>query len=60
MIKWKGWVNLVDVSIIVPETCCQDVDCPLNCDGHCNSITTLLLSLSIGGLPEPLTCDIAI
>lgn len=46
--------------LIIPETACEDLDCVLNCDSHCNSIDTLLLSLEMGGLPVPLTCSGAI
>ncbi len=46
--------------IIIPETCCEDIDCLLNCEGHCNQIGTLLLSLGINGLPAPESCSDAI
>lgn len=40
-------------SIVIPETLCMKTECPLNCYEHCNSISTLMLSLKIGGLPAP-------
>lgn len=47
----------MEKSIIIPETRCTMTMCELNCEGRCNSITTLLDSLSIGGLPEPDGCS---
>lgn len=41
---------------IVPETRCYRTDCIFSCMGVCTNISALMLSLEIGGLPEPDGC----